>query len=379
MNDLLKVTLPMVEILIIKRDFDLLRKIATQLKPEIQIQLTPYTALFCYEVIEYLNKRGHMVEIDQTSKYKIKDVRQKAKFFDLSINKLLQSIVNVDKLQNNYFISLMRYPELGCWNIHDNIGIFYDNEKNIVGNSHYAYYIFQDEKMISKPPTAMNGHEILVEETRAFAYDMGRIIGSITSALSHVSDFMVADINMDDIILYHQDFNTNRCKSKGNVKYKIVRLFLLHVLSSIGFIMYVMKKAIIRESGLLLRFEYITFHYALKRLEGIMKYCNNNRNEIDDQKLLNMLNSIDYSNSNGLRKSEFRNCMMHLCLFNDEGNSLIEETKIDFAIPFCGLIESQFGMTYDEYKSRIEEQLNVVYEKIKNYMGFELLLDADNK
>ena len=46
----------MAELLIIKRDFDLLKKIATQLKPEIQIQLTPYTALFCYEVLDYLSK-----------------------------------------------------------------------------------------------------------------------------------------------------------------------------------------------------------------------------------------------------------------------------------------------------------------------------------
>lgn len=377
MNDLLKAALPMAEILIIKRDFDLLRKVATQLKPETQVQLTPYIALFCYEVIEYLNKRGHTVEIDQTSKYTIKDVRQKAKFFDLSINKLLKSIINVDKLQNDYFISLMHYPELGGWNVHDNIGIFYDNERNIVGNSHYTYYVFQDEKMISNP-AAMSGHEIQGKEIHAFAFDMGRIIGSITSALSQVSDFMVADINTESIVLYHQDFNTNRCGIKGNEEYKVIRLFLLHLLSSIGFILYVMKKAIIRESGLLLRFEYITYHYALMRLEGIKKYCNNS-DKVDDPNLLKMLNSIDCSNSNGLRKSEFRNCMMHFGLFDDEGNQLIEETKIDFSIPFCGLIESHFGMTYDEYKSRIEEQLYIVSESIKDYMDFELQLNIDDK
>ena len=43
-------TIQMAELLIIKRDFDLLKKIATLFKPELQMQLIPYTALFCYEV-----------------------------------------------------------------------------------------------------------------------------------------------------------------------------------------------------------------------------------------------------------------------------------------------------------------------------------------
>lgn len=62
--------------------------------------------------------------------------------------------------------------------------------------------------------------------------------------------------------------------------------------------------------------------------------------------------------------------MMHFGLFNGEGNPLIEEDKIDLSIPFYGLIETQFGMTYDQSKSRIEEQLYVVSEKNKGLYGF---------
>lgn len=89
------------EIAIIKRDFDLLRKLAMRLMPELQLQLLPYAALFCSEVIEYLNNKGFSVEIEQTSKYSIKDVRQKAKFFDIGVKKLLQSIENIDELQDD--------------------------------------------------------------------------------------------------------------------------------------------------------------------------------------------------------------------------------------------------------------------------------------
>ena len=368
--------LKMAEITIIKRDFDLLRKLITTLKAETQFQLIPYTALLCSEAIDYISRENEEVDIEQTSRYSIKDIRQKAKFFDLSVNKLLQSVDNVDSLQNDYFISLMKFPKFGAWNIHNNLGVFYDNQKNIVGNTHYAYYLFQDEKMISKPKESMKGYEVIGEEIYAFAYDMGRIIGSISSAFSIISDFMVADVLENNIVLHSQDFNTNRCYTKGNKKYKILRLFLLHIISSIGFILYILKKLIIRDSGLLLRLEYITYHYTLIRLENIATYCRNNA--VSDEKLIKMLENIDYSNGDNLRKTEFRNCMMHFGLKDIKGNSLINEEKFNLALPFCGLVESQFNVSYEEYKSIIESKLYFLYNIIRNYLDFNLLLSNND-
>ena len=373
MSNLFDKALPMAEMTIIKRDFDLFKKLALSLTPDIQTQLVPYSALFCYEVIGYLNKNGADIDIEQTSKYSIKDIRQKAKFFDLSINKLLQSIENIDELQNDYFVNSMKYPQFGYWNIHTNLGICFDDQKNIVSNTHYAFYLFQDEKMISKPKDEMSGNDLDGEEIKAFAYDMGRIIGSISDGLTCISDFMTADVFIDNIRLHTQDFNTNRCTT-DNEKYKIIRLFLLHVLSSIGFILYVLKKIIIRDSGLLLRFEYITYHYALIRLEGILNYC---RKISADSKLISLLESFDYNNTNNLRKTEFRNCMMHFGLKDANGSPLIAEDKLNLSLPFCGLVESQFGLSYTEYKSQIEVALLDLYDKLKEYLDFELLLDTN--
>lgn len=373
-SDMLNMALPLAEMTIIKRDFDIFKKLALSLSPDVQTQLVSYSALFCYEIIEYLNKNGQQVDIEQTSRYSIKEIRQKAKFFDLSVNKLMQSIENIDELQNDYFINLMKYPQLGYWNMHTNLGIFFDNDKNIVGNTHYAYYVFQDEKMICKTKDVMSGHELSGEEIRAFAYDMGRIIGSISSGFSELSDFMVADVSTESINLNNQDFNTNRCGIIGNDEYKIVRLFLLHVLSSLGFVLYVLKKVIIRDTGLLLRFEYITYHYAIKRLEGILNYCRSSKSQIDDNNLIEALNKIDYNNANHLRDTNFRNCMMHFGLKGKNDSPLIKEEKFNLALPFCGLVESVFDMTYDEYKEKVESELTNLYDIIRKYLQFELLL-----
>lgn len=374
MHELLMTALPVAEITIIKRDFDLLRKLILNITNDVQMQMVPYSALFCYEALTYLKKHAPSVDIEQTSKYSIKDIRKKAKFFDLSVNKLVQSVNNVDTMQNIYFTNLMRYPQLGYWNLHTNLGIYYDNDKHIVGNTHYAYYMFQDEKSISKPQVEMNGLELEGKELQAFGYDMGVIIGSISSALSETSDFMESDVLPKRNEYLSQDFNTNRCTTIGNEKYKSVRLFLLHVLSSIGFIMYCLKNKIIRDTGLLLRLEYITYHYALKRIDGILKYCKMNPYEISDSNLIQMLESIDCTNSNNLRKTAFRNCMMHFELKDKDGNSLISEEKLNLAVPFCGLVETQFNLPYNEYQALIERELVYLYDAINEYLGFNLLL-----
>jgi len=49
----------------------------------------------------------------------------------------------------------------------------------------------------------MSGENIDGEEVKAFAYDMGRIIGSISSALSCISDFVVSDVIPQNIILFN--------------------------------------------------------------------------------------------------------------------------------------------------------------------------------
>lgn len=374
MQKLIATALPLAEISIIKRDFDLLRKLIPNLTNDVQTQMTPYTALFCYEAMAYLKKHDPSIDIKQTSRYSIKDIRQKAKFFDLSVNKLIQSVNNVDAMQNEYFVNLMKYPQLGYWNLHTNLGIYYDDNKHIVGNTHYAYYIFQDEKSISKPQVEMNGLELEGKELQAFGYDLGVIIGNISSALSESSDFMESDVIPKGTAFLYQDFNTNRCITNGNDKYKSVRLFLLHILSSIGFVLYCLKQKIIRDTGLLLRLEYITYHYALKRIDGILKYCNSNNSGISDCNLIKMLQNIDCSNSNGLRNTDFRNCMMHFELKGKDGNSLISEEKFNLAIPFCGLVETQFNISYIDYQKLIEKELGCLYDAINEYLGFTLLL-----
>ena len=76
MHEFLLEALPVAEITIIKRDFDLLRKLIPNITNDVQTQMIPYSALFCYEALTYFKKHNVSVDITQTSKYSIKDMPQ---------------------------------------------------------------------------------------------------------------------------------------------------------------------------------------------------------------------------------------------------------------------------------------------------------------
>jgi len=377
---MLKATLPVAEILIIKRDVDLMMKLfnlPAEIRSLFGINFLPYAALVCYEAINYMDKKGQHVEVEQTSKYSIREIRNKAKFFDLRFNQIMQSAFNIDALQHNDFAQQMRYPELANWNIHDNLGIFFDNDKNIIGNTQYSVWVFQDESTIKKPLSDMDGFEVQNKEAYTLGFDLGRIANSISKGLSSVKDFLLSDVNLKNMTIYANDFNTNRCWVDGIKKYKVIRLLLLHILSSIGFILNIVKKCIVRDSGLLLRLEYIIYHSTLKRLRQLNQYVLTHKHEITDEKIHIFLSAINFD-ADSLRNTSFGNCMRHYGLTDEDTNALIHTEQINLALPLCGLVESHFNKSYSEYKSEIEKELFVVYDHLNDYMGFNDLLSIDD-
>ena len=372
--------LPVAEILTIKRDVDLIKKyigLPNSIKNHFFLYFAPYSALVCHEAINYINKKGQEVQLEQTSKYSIETIRKKAKFFDLSFNQIMQSTANVDMLQHEWFANDMRFPELARWNVHDNLGISFDVNKNIIGNTQYAAWVYQDEDTIKKPLSEAKNFRLQNEELYNFAFDMGRVLASISDGLSAVKDFITSDVSMHEMKIYANDFNTNRCNSEGEDKYKIIQLLLLHILSSIGFILHVAKTYTIRDSGLLLRVQYIMYSAALKRFDQLKTYLQNNSTEIDDKNLLSLLSKFNFK-ENPLLSATFGNSMRHYGLFDKNGMPLIKEEYFNLALPLCGLVESQFNVSYFEYQLSVENALAELYKELGDYLGFNDSLSIED-
>ena len=369
--------IPVAELYILKRDCEIVKKFSQSKNPIIMVALIPFVSLFCFEALDYFKKKDAPIAFEQSSRYSIKDVRNKMKFFDVRMNQLLNTIRNVDALQDKQFINYMKYSEIAYWNIHDNIGIYYDQNHHIISNTHYSYYVFQDEKLIKKKLEQSSDlfeddPRIPPEEMRTYGYDIGFIIGAISESLAVVGDFVTSDIHIESGIIDSKDFNTNRICCGSDI-YKIIKIFLLHVLSSINFVLYVLKKCTIRDSGWILRVEYITYHYLLRRLSELEAYIKKESSELNDYNLLELFRELAIEiEGNELINSDFRNCMMHYGLKTEDDRILIKEEYFNLAIPLCGLVESIYNKSYWDFQSLIEDELEKISEVLSCYLDLEL-------
>ena len=93
---------------------------------------------------------------------------------------------------------------------------------------------------------------------------------------------------------------------------------------SIGFIIYIMKESVVNDTGLLLRLEYITYHYIVSTLVELEKYITANK-YTDDDSLFAIFGRVNSSKCEALLSSQFRNCMMHFSLTANSGVALVDK------------------------------------------------------
>ncbi|HZH87846.1 MAG TPA: hypothetical protein VFD78_01575 [Chitinophagaceae bacterium] len=358
--------------IIIKRDADILKMLSLKIRdPIFSISLIPFYSLFCNEVEIYFSKNNQPLNLKEynSSKFSFKDIRQKAKFFDYkSAQKTFEMLRQIDNLNNTYFINRMRYPENGRWNVHDNIGIFFDEQGNVISNSHYGFYIFQNKKLLSK--ALKFDPELLQNEVKEFAKFVGSVIGSLTKGFSTVSDFIPCAIEPDIPTFFCKDFNTNRMRYNRDDRHseKLIRLFLLHILCGINFALYGLKKAITHDPGWLLRVEYVTYYHATKELR---KLITNSSNSVAQSEILKEITLEE----DKYYDSDFRGCMMHYGLWSRSSKSYLEEKYCDYSLPLCGLVESMFeGISYWNFQNIIEERLLAMSHSISRYLDLDLAI-----
>lgn len=97
-------------------------------------------------------------------------------------------------------------------------------------------------------------------------------------------------------IIYYKDFNTNKLFKKD----KTLKLYLLHILSNINYVYYVLRKYEVKDIGWWLKIYYITYYYAIVRIESIKEYISTQK---QSKSYLNTKPNISLSN-NRLHKLE---------------------------------------------------------------------------
>lgn len=145
------------------------------------------------------------------------------------------------------------------------------------------------------------------------------------------------------------DINTNKNKFFNNSYSKEVNLILLHCVSTLNFVQHCLQPMFSMINPWMMRVKYISVYYAHRGLLRI-------KNHLEHNSKTPIIQDIDQITKSGecLFSSIMRNCMMHFDLKNN-GAFAISNDYYDISKPLFGLIETCFGMSYNDYFIKLSE------------------------
>jgi len=355
--------------LILKRNVFEILELLQCVDSTLVLQMIPYASLICCESITYLKSMGMPIALEETGKYSIHKMRQKTKFFDESVDKIINISRNIDEIQDAYFSSLIKLRFIKEKNIYNNLGITFDSQKHILSNTYYSCYIFQDDNKIRKKISSVNYLTLEKDDLQQIGYDISSNISIVANLLRNDDNQIVFEMMKYTEKLKYSDYNTNRLFHSKELTDKYLSLFLLDILSNVGFVMFYLKKIVIIDAGLLMRIEYILYYYTLSRVKSIKEYCNNSIDNNVSSEITNLVQCCDSDSTNDLLNSDFRSCMMHFGLVNPKNKILIDINEIDYSKKLCGLVEMHFKMTENEFQNLLEKRLNLIFDILNDFFN----------
>ncbi len=319
----------------------------------------PYLTLTAATILEMLSANEIKIEIPYSAR--IKDIRMKLKIFEDGYSKSKRMLLAIDYLQNEIFKNRLTFSFMKNWNIHYNLGIYTNEDKIVIGNTQYNYYLLQDNRFLKKnlneiaaayeiSPNNFNLDEHVGKECYQYACTCAQFINSIRSELENFDTPVTINSNKNIVNFYYADYNTNRKSAllPQGENGKAIFLYLLHILSTMNFLLYVLNDYEKDDYGWWLKINYIVYYYSIHKLTDLHEHFV--QNKLMTQNISDYLNEMDIKNAKFMN-STFRNCMMHSSLADRNGNSIISSSNLDRTKPLFGLVETCFdGMSYKDLK-----------------------------
>lgn len=214
--------------------------------------IIPYFTLTAATILEMLSSNEIKLEIPYSAR--IKDIRMKLKIFEDGYSKSKRMLLAIDYLQNEIFKNQLTFSFMKSWNIHYNLGIYTNKNKIVIGNTQYNYYLLQDNRFLKKSlneiatayeisPNNFNLDEHVGKECYQYAYTCAQFINFIRSALESFDTPVTINSNKNIVDFYYADYNTNRKSAllPQGENGKAIFLYLLHTLSTMNFLLYVLN------------------------------------------------------------------------------------------------------------------------------------------
>lgn len=370
------------QLLQIKYDCETIRSLTPYIRNNgvIAFGLIPYVSLAANTVLEIVDPKTKE-EISYSKR--IENVRLKLKFFEDGYSRSKRMLLNIDYLQNEDFKNRLKFSVLKNLNVHYNLGIYTNKDKVVVGNTQYSCYLLQDNRMLKKKieeiatayattPENFNLNEQAGKECFNYSYACGKIIGSACKALANFDSSISIKSREQPIDMYCSDINTNTSDFITSKKCdKGAVLYLLHILSTLNFLLYVLNGFEQDDYGWWLKINYTAYYYSIMKLKSLKEHYIQNKpmpNELSD--LFDNLNLETAPYMNGT----FRSYVMHSSLNDKNGNFIISKLNFNQSKPLFGLVESCFdGKSYEEIKVSVIAEMKHISDILSQWLNTQSL------
>ena len=320
---------------LIINDCETLKYFALSVKESVYAMfILQYYALFCSALKEYINQNLLSSKNDSENA----NLRNMIKNYEKRFGKIKNIYLSIDKEQDEDFQCLVHFTLIKNYNLYYNLGIYFDKKRRIIGNTHLAASFL----------SCYDGHD---NNSKSFQIgeNFGKIIGSISDGLSKKLTMPLIRINIVHPEIMYLDINTNKNRFFNRQYNKEINLVLLHCVSTLNYVQYCLEPIFSNDNPWIMRVKYISTYYAHRGLLRIKKH-------LEQNSPIRLIEDIEQITQSGecLFSSIMRNCMMHFDLKNN-GEFAISQDCYDMSKPLFGLIESCFGMSYNEYFNKLSD------------------------
>lgn len=341
----------------------------------LSLGIIPYLTLAAYDVLEILFKD---IKSQIPYSHNIEDVRMKLKFFEDGYGRSERMIRSIDYLQNEIFKNKVKIPLLRDLNIHYNISILTNTEKKVIGNTQYHYYLLQDNRLLKKDlkdvikeysshPDDYGFNKKVADKCREYAFTCANIIKNACEWFVNIIPPIEVKSKANNIDLYNLDCNTNSDFLSDVKSDKTMKLYLLHLLTTINFLLYVLNGYEQDDYGWWLKINYITYYYSIRKLTNL-------QNHYIQKKLLTpeisgFFDELNLNNAPNM-SVEFRNYTMHPEFGSKDGQYAISNLYLDETKPLFGFVETCFdGRSYNDVKSSVIKELYRLSDIIERWLN----------
>ena len=196
------------------------------------MEIIPYYALFVQSCQEYIGENLLTESIVKD----LKDIRNHIKIYANSFGKSQKRVATVDDMQDRDFKEQLKFEFLKNTDIHLNLGMYWTEERIIIGNTQQIADFLSVESMFDPK---------LKEKNYQMGYHIGSFVASIREGLADSLHPPMIERNYKSIAInYYCDVNTNKILKRTGIvhlhlKYfQIIRhiqisMIILHTLCSI--------------------------------------------------------------------------------------------------------------------------------------------------